>query len=115
MMLTENMLCKHFKGQDIYDKNIYRILKTNVAGASVDWANVIYSGDNDAELSSDLVIYQNIIDGKIFAREYADLVSVLSEEKQVTYKQTHRVEPLSEEEINIVTQKEFIKTRKKHY
>ena len=114
-MLTENMLCKHFKGQDIYDKIIYRILKTNVTGASVDWANVIYSGDNDAELSSDLVIYQNIIDGKIFAREYADLISVLSEEKQVTYKQTHRVEPLSEEEINIVNQKEFIKTRKKHY
>ena len=115
MILTENMLCKHFKGQYIYDKNIYRILKTNVTGASVDWANVIYSGDNDAKLSSDLVIYQNIIDGKIFAREYADLISVLSKEKQATYNQIHRVEPLSEEEINIVTQKEFIKTRKKHY
>ena len=59
---------KHFKG-----KNIYKILATNVT----------YTGESAGVELKDLVVYQNIIDKKIFVREYTELTEELSKEKHL--------------------------------
>lgn len=74
---------KHFKG-----KNIYRILATNVT----------YTGTKALNELKNLVVYQNIVDGKIFTREAEELLEELDEEKQHQYGQKCRIEKISEEE-----------------
>ncbi len=103
MEIKINRLYKHFKGTTLVEKNIYRILATNV----------IYSGNNDRDLS-DLVIYQNIFDGKIFAREVSDLTGTLDSDKQDMYKQVHRIEELTDEEIATVKSEDY-KVKKLKY
>lgn len=103
MEIKINRLYKHFKGTTLVEKNIYRILATNV----------IYSGDNNRDLS-DLVIYQNIFDGKIFAREVNDLSGTLDSDKQELYNQVHRIEELTEEEIATVESEDY-KVKKLEY
>ena len=87
MMFKVGMLCKHFKGKDLLEKNIYRIEKIGVDGKDIDSSKIIYTGDKDLLLSKNLVIYSNIFqEDKLFAREYDDLVSELSDDKKELYK-----------------------------
>ncbi len=81
--------CKHFKGKTLVEKNIYKILLLNV----------MYSGDNSTKKLDDLVVYENIFDGKIFTREASDIFTELSIEKQEEYNQIYRVQKLSEDEL----------------
>lgn len=92
MILKKGDLCKHFKGKNLQEKNIYEVLETGVN----------YSGDASENPIKDLVIYKNIRQGKIFAREMSDLVAELTPEKQQEFGQKHRVNLLTKEEIEIV-------------
>lgn len=92
MILKKGDLCKHFKGKNLQEKNIYEVLETGVD----------YSGDASENPIKDLVIYKNIRQGKIFAREMSDLVAELTPEKQQEFGQKHRVDLLTKEEIEIV-------------
>lgn len=94
-MFQKGDLCKHFKGTNLDEKNIYEILEVGVK----------YSGDASENPIENLVIYKNIFQGKIFARELGDLVEELSPEKQAQYGQVHRVEKLTEDEINYIKHK----------
>lgn len=87
MMLKKGDYLKHFKGKTLTDKNIYEVLEMGVT----------YSGDK-AEGIGNLVVYKNIRQEKIFARELEDLLAELPLEKQQEFGQKHRVEILTEEE-----------------
>ena len=88
-MLKKGDFCKHFKGKDLSEKNIYEILEMGVK----------YSGDASDKPIENLVVYKNIFQGKIFARELEDLITELPQEKQQQYGQKYRVEKLTPEEI----------------
>lgn len=92
MILKKGDLCKHFKGKNLQEKNIYEVLETGVN----------YSGGASENPINDLVIYKNIRQGKIFAREMSDLVAELTPEKQQEFGQKHRVDLLTKEEIEFV-------------
>mgnify|MGYP004675185891 FL=1 len=92
MILKKGDLCKHFKGKNLQEKNIYEVLETGVN----------YSGEASENPIKDLVIYKNIRQGKIFAREMSDLVAELTPEKQQEFGQKHRVDLLTKEEIEFV-------------
>ena len=114
MMFKVGMLCKHFKGKDLLEKNIYRIEKIGVDGKDIDSSKIIYTGDKDLLLSKNLVIYSNIFqEDKLFAREYDDLVSELSDDKKELYNQIFRVEPLNDEEIKTIKCPEFVEEKLK--
>ena len=53
-------------------------------------------------------IFQN---NKLFAREYEDISGELSPEKQQQFLQTIKVQPLTEEEIAIITSPKFIEEK----
>ena len=115
MMFKVGMLCKHFKGKDLLEKNIYRIEKIGVDGKDIDSSKIIYTGDKDLLLSKNLVIYSNIFqEDKLFAREYDDLVSELSDDKKELYNQIFRVEPLNDEEIKTIKCHEFVEEKLKN-
>ena len=108
MIYEVGMLCKHFKGSTLYDKNIYRILELNVDGTSLH-SDVTYSGDGDVATSRNLVVYENIFQNhKKFAREYEDISSELSEDKKKLYNQELKVQPLTEEEKLLVKSDKFV-------
>lgn len=92
MILKKGDLCKHFKGKNLQEKNIYEVLEIGVN----------YSGDASENPIKNLVIYKNIRQGKIFAREMSDLVAELTPEKQQEFGQKHRVDLLTKEEIEVV-------------
>ena len=94
-MFKKGDLCKHFKGTTLDEKNIYEILEVGVK----------YSGDATDKPIENLVIYRNIFQNKIFARELEDLIAELPEDKQKLYGQKHRVEKLTEEEIKKVRER----------
>ena len=94
-------LCKHFKGENLIDKNIYKILAVGVK----------YSGDKVEEKLENLVVYENIFQNRIFNREYEVLVGEIEKEKQEKFHQKYRVEPLSKEEVEIVCSEEFKKQK----
>lgn len=97
MELKEGMICKHFKGKNLVEKNIYQILAVGVT----------YTGDSSVDLS-EMVVYKPLFqEGKVFAREYKDLVAELTEEQSLEYGQTQRVEPLNDEELNMIRSDEF--------
>lgn len=107
MIYEIGMLCKHFKGTTLLEKNIYRIIKLNVSGNDID-NNITYTGEGKLEEATDLVVYQNIFqENKYFAREYSDISSELSIDKQNTFNQTIKVQPLTQEEIELVTSETF--------
>ena len=107
-MYKEGMLCKHFKGRDLVEKNIYRIVKLGLSGKDIDTSVVTYTGDGILEDAFDLVLYQNIFqENKFFVRECEDISQRLSDDKQEEFNQEYRVQPLSDEEINIVLSDEF--------
>lgn len=91
-MLKKGDLCKHFKGKNLEEKNIYEILETGVK----------YSGDTSERPIKNLVVYRNIFQNKIFARELEDLIEELPREKQEMYGQKYRVEKLTKGEIEEV-------------
>lgn len=73
---------------------------------------VTYTGEGANKPLDNLVVYKNLFqEGKIFTRECDDLVAELSEEKQKQYKQEHRIEKLTEDEIKIVKSEQFIKEK----
>lgn len=94
-MFQKGDLCKHFKGTNLDEKNIYEILEVGVK----------YSGDASENPIENLVVYKNIFQGKIFARELGDLIAELSPEKQAQYGQVYRVEKLTEDEIQYIRRK----------
>lgn len=116
-MYQIGMLCKHFKGNTLQDKNIYRIENLNVDGISILGTDIIYTGDSeDLKNVHNLVIYSNIFQSdKTFAREYTDLAFELPKEKQEQFHQLYRVQPLTEEEINEIQTEAFIQKKKQMY
>lgn len=94
-MLKKGDLFKHFKGTSLDDKNICEVLEIGVK----------YSGDRSDKPIKNLVVYKNVFQDKIFARELEDLTAELSPEKQKEYGQKYRVEKLTEEEIKYVKEK----------
>lgn len=112
MLYKIGMLCKHFKGVGLENKNIYRIIQLGVDGKDVN-ENIKYTGEAELSTATNLVVYENIFqDNKFFTREYEDLTSELSDENKLMYNQDIRVQPLTEEEIAIVNNPEFIKIKK---
>ena len=106
------MLCKHFKGKDLLEKNIYRIEKLGVNGTDIDKTLVTYTGDNELDTATNLVVYSNIFqDNKLFCREYEDISSELTEEKKLMFHQNLKVQPLTLEEIDLVNSEEFIREK----
>lgn len=113
MIYRVGMLCKHFKGQDLYEKNIYQVEALNVSGNQVDSDIITYTGDGVLKDSTNLVVYRNIFqDGKLFAREYDDITSFLSSEKMDSYNQRIKVQPLNPLEIELVQSTDFQKKKK---
>ena len=108
MIYEVGMLCKHFKGNNLLEKNIYRIEKLGVSGKDIDENLITYSGDGVLKESENLVVYSNIFqENKFFAREYEDISSELSQDKQQLYSQQLKVQPLTQEEIDIVNSSSF--------
>lgn len=113
MIYRKGMLCKHFKGESLLEKNIYEILKVNVNGKDIDENNIIYTGNGNLKDSVNLVIYKNIFQNdKVFAREYNDISSYLTKVEKIKYNQNIKVQPLTEEEINVIYNESFIKEKK---
>lgn len=113
MIYRKGMLCKHFKGESLLEKNIYEILEVNVNGKDIDENNIIYTGNGNLKDSVNLVIYKNIFQNdKVFAREYNDISSYLAEDEKIKYNQNIKVQPLTEEEINVIYDESFIKEKK---
>lgn len=112
MIYNVGMLCKHFKGNDLLDKNIYRIEKLGVNGIDIDETLITYTGDGDLTNATNLVVYANIFqNNKLFCREYEDISGELSEEKKIAFNQTIKVQPLTDEEISLINTPEFIQNK----
>lgn len=113
MIYKVGMLCKHFKGSNLLEKNIYRIEALGVDGKSIDDSLITYTGDNELQSATNLVVYSNIFqNNKMFCREYEDISQELSEEKQSLYNQLIKVQPLSIEEEEYIKNQEFIEEKK---
>ena len=112
MIYKIGMLCKHFKGNDLLEKNIYRIEKLGVNGSDVDESLITYTGDGKLKEANNLVVYANIFqDNKLFCREYEDISSELSDEKKKSFNQMIKVQPLTLDEITIISTPEFIQNK----
>ncbi len=113
MIYNIGMLCKHFKGNDLLEKNIYRIENLGVNGSNIDESQITYTGDGILATATNLVVYSNIFqDNKLFCREYEDISGELSDEKKEMFNQNIKVQPLTDEEISIVNSEEFIEKKK---
>ena len=115
MIYKIGMLCKHFKGKTLLEKNIYRIEDIGVYGKDIDESIITYTGNNELCNAKNLIVYSNIFqDNKMFAREYEDISSKLDIDKQLEFNQLLRVQPLTLEEINIVNDENFKKEKVKN-
>ena len=113
MIYNIGMLCKHFKGTDLLEKNIYRIENLGVNGLDIDDSLITYTGDGELRTATNLVVYSNIFQyNKLFCREYEDISGELSDEKKEMFNQIIKVQPLSDEEIAMINSEEFIKNKK---
>ena len=113
MIYKIGMLCKHFKGKDLLEKNIYRIEQLGVNGEDINEFYITYTGEGNLKDASNLVIYSNIFqDHKLFCREYEDLSKELDDEQKELFNQSVRVEPLSEEEVEMVNSEEYINNKR---
>lgn len=100
--LKKDDIVKHFKGKNLIEKNVYRILAVNP----------IYTGTKTFPTEA-VVIYEPLFQSdKVFVREYADLVTELSDEQKELYGQNFRVEPLTEAELVLLTSPTFIRDKK---
>lgn len=114
MLYEKGMLCKHFKGNSLLEKNIYRIETMGVDGKDIDQDFITYTGEKELDETNNLVIYSNIFqEHRLFAREYEDIASELSEEEKIIYNQDHRIEPLTLAEIELVNSQDFINEKQK--
>lgn len=115
MIYKVGMLCKHFKGKDLIEKNIYRIEKLGVRGIDIDESTVTYTGEKNLKDATNLVVYSNIFqEGKLFCREYEDISSELSDDKKEMYNQEIRVQPITSEEESIISEDDFIENKKEY-
>ena len=113
MIYKVGMLCKHFKGKDLLEKNIYRIEQIGVDGKDIDDSLITYTGESDLRSAKNLIVYSNIFqENKMFCREYEDISQELSSDKQEQFNQKLKVQPLTEEEQSIIGQDSFIETKK---
>ncbi|MBQ9013368.1 MAG: hypothetical protein IJ094_07435 [Bacilli bacterium] len=113
MVYKIGMFCKHFKGSDLLEKNIYRIENLGVNGLDIDESLITYTGDGELKTATNLVVYSNIFqNNKLFCREYEDISGELSDEKKVMFNQIIKVQPLTNEEIAIINSAEFIEKKK---
>ena len=113
MIYKIGMLCKHFKGETLLEKNIYRIEKLEVEGKDIDSSIITYTGDGVLLEAQNLVVYSNIFqDNKLFTREYEDISGELSIDKQVEFDQKYKVQVLTEEEIEIIKNEDFISKKR---
>ena len=113
MIYKVGMLCKHFKGKDLLEKNIYRIEQVGVDGINIDDSIITYTGESDLISATNLIVYSNIFqDNKLFCREYEDISQELSSDKQQEFCQKIKVQPLTEEEQSFIGQESFIETKK---
>ena len=114
MIYKIGMLCKHFKGETLLEKNIYRIEKLEVDGKDIDSSIITYTGDGVLLEAQNLVVYSNIFqDNKLFTREYEDISGKLSKETQEMFNQELKVQPLTDEEIETIKDEDFIEQKKK--
>ena len=114
MIYKIGMLCKHFKGKTLLEKNIYRIEKLGVNGTEIDESLITYTGDGELLSAKNLVVYSNIFqENKLFAREYEDISGELSLEKKEMYKQQIKVQPLTPTEIDMINDTNFVTEKKK--
>ena len=112
MIYNIGMLCKHFKGTDLFEKNIYKIENLGVNGSDIDETVITYTGDGELKTATNLVVYSNTFqDNKLFCREYEDISGKLSDEKKALFNQTIKVQPLTDEEIVIINSAEFIEKK----
>lgn len=115
MLYKVGMLCKHFKGTNLLEKNIYRIEQVGVNGTDIDESLITYTGDSQLRSATNLVVYSNIFqDNKMFCREYEDVSQKLSEEQKEQFNQKIRVQPLTEEEQAIIEKKDFVEEKKQY-
>lgn len=113
MIYKVGMLCKHFKGKDLLEKNIYRIEQIGVDGKDIDDSLITYTGEGNLRSATNLIVYSNIFqDNKMFCREYEDISQELSSEKQQEFCQKTKVQPLTEEEQIYIGYESFIETKK---
>lgn len=113
MIYKVGMLCKHFKGNNLLEKNIYRIENIGVKGTDIDETLITYTGDSELKSATNLVVYSNIFQNdKMFCREYEDISSELSDEKKELFNQKIKVQPLSALEKEIIQNNEFIENKK---
>lgn len=97
MILKKGDYVKHFKGETLVEKNIYEIVAVNPE----------YTGDKVN--FPEVVIYAPLFqEGKCYVREYEDLAAELTIEQQEMYHQQHRIDVLTEAEINLIKTDEFI-------
>jgi uncharacterized protein len=106
-VFEEGSLAKHFKGKKLVYKNIYRIISLNNKGINLD-SGIKYTGTSDVNKANNLVIYMNVFNKRLFARELDDFYVELSDEEQKRFGQVHRVEPLTQEEVRRVQSDDFI-------
>lgn len=98
MFLKKGDIVKHFKGETLVEKNIYVILAVNPE----------YTGEKEYD-NEPVIIYAPIFqEGKTFIREYDDLVKPLSNEEKEIYHQEHRVDVLTEDELELIKTDEFV-------
>jgi hypothetical protein len=113
MIYKVGMLCKHFKGKDLLEKNIYRIEQIGVDGKDIDDSLITYTGEGNLRSATNLIVYSNIFqDNKMFCREYEDISQELSNNKQQEFCQKIKVQPLTEEEQIYIGYESFIETKK---
>lgn len=114
MIYKIGMLCKHFKGENLLEKNIYRIEQIGVDGKDINETLITYTGDGELLSAKNLVVYSNIFqENKLFAREYDDISGELSLEKKEMYNQEIKVQPLTQMEIDMINEANFITEKKK--
>ena len=107
MEYKTGMLCKHFKGENLLEKNIYRIEQIGVEGKDINETLITYTRDGEFLTAKNLVVYSNIFqENKLFAREYADISSSLTLNEQILYNQS-LIQPLTLDEIKIINNPEF--------
>lgn len=114
MIYKIGMLCKHFKGKNLLEKNIYRIEQIGVEGKDINETLITYTGDGELLTAKNLVVYSNIFqENKLFAREYDDISGELSSEKKEMYNQEIKVQPLTKIEIDMINEDNFVTEKKK--
>ena len=114
MIYKIGMLCKHFKGENLLEKNIYRIEQIGVEGKDINETLITYTGDGELLTAKNLVVYSNIFqENKLFAREYDDISGELSSEKKEMYNQEIKVQPLTQVEIDMISEDNFVMEKKK--